>query len=83
LQPTSALDQMSEKLILKSLDALRKSGQRKTCIVVAHRLSTIEDSDTIFVLKNGEIMEHGPYEKLLSLRGLLYDMVCQQVGAGM
>ncbi len=81
LQPTSALDQLSEHFILKSLTELRKSAQRKTCVVVAHRLSTIEDADVIFVLRSGEIVEQGTYEKLLALQGMFYDLVCQQMNA--
>jgi ABC-type multidrug transport system fused ATPase/permease subunit len=72
---------MSEHLILKSLDDLQKSGVQKTCIVVAHRLATIEGADTIFVLKSGEIIERGSYESLLAHRGLFYDLVVQQINA--
>ena len=61
-EPTSALDNQSEKLIQKSLAVL---SEKCTTLVVAHRLSTIVDSDNIFVLDNGKIVEAGSHESLL------------------
>tara|TARA_X000001036_G_C20651810_1_gene795335 strand:+ start:1 stop:972 length:972 start_codon:yes stop_codon:yes gene_type:complete len=61
-EPTSALDNKSEKLIQKSLAVL---SEKCTTLVVAHRLSTIVDSDNIFVLDNGKIVETGSHESLL------------------
>ncbi len=61
-EPTSALDNQSEKLIQKSLAVL---SEKCTTLVVAHRLSTIEASDNIFVLDNGNIVESGSHESLL------------------
>ena len=61
-EPTSALDNQSEQLIQKSLGVL---SEKCTTLVVAHRLSTIEASDNIFVLDNGNIVESGSHESLL------------------
>jgi subfamily B ATP-binding cassette protein MsbA len=60
-EATSALDGESEKVIQESIDALR--GQ-VTVVVIAHRLSTIKNADYVYVLHEGEIIEHGSYEQL-------------------
>ncbi len=61
-EATSALDNKSEKAIQKSLYALK--GEMIT-FVVAHRLSTIENADTILLLEKGEIIDRGTYSELL------------------
>jgi subfamily B ATP-binding cassette protein MsbA len=62
-EPTSALDSESEKYIQQALDALH---HRKTLIVIAHRLSTVQRADQIFVLDAGEIVERGTHEELMA-----------------
>ena len=62
----SALDSVSESLVQQ---AMQKSRVGKTTITVAHRLSTILNSDTIYVLSNGRLVESGTYDELISLRG--------------
>lgn len=62
-EATSALDSVSEKLVQ---DALEKMMVGRTCVVVAHRLSTIQTSDSIVVLKNGKLVEKGSHYDLLS-----------------
>lgn len=65
-EATSALDNESERIIQEALDAFKD----KTIITVAHRLSTIKDSDTIYVIgDNHRVIESGSHEKLLSLNG--------------
>ncbi len=66
-EPTSGLDSASEKLVFEALDRLMEG---KTVVVIAHRLSTIQRADVIFVVKDGEIAEHGNHKKLMSLKGL-------------
>ncbi len=61
-EATSALDNKSEKAIQKSLYALK---DEMITFVVAHRLSTIENADTILLLKKGEIIDRGTYSELL------------------
>lgn len=73
-EATSFLDSESEKAIQNSLSKLR--GNR-TMIVVAHRLSTIRDSDMIFVMDRGQIVESGNHSSLLAQKGLYY-YLCQQ-----
>lgn len=61
-EPTSALDSLSETYIQESLNSLKID---KTLVVVAHRLSTIQNADTIVVLENGHIVEQGTHTDLL------------------
>ena len=61
-EATSALDNATEILIQKALDDLTKG---RTTLVVAHRLSTIKNSDEIYVIEDGQIIEHGPHNELL------------------
>ena len=61
-EATSALDSVTEASIAKSLNKL---GENTTTIVVAHKLSSIEDADTIFVLDDGNLVEFGTHSELL------------------
>ena len=61
-EATSALDNKSEKAIQKSLDMLK---DKMITFIVAHRLSTIENADTILLLENGKIIDRGTYQELL------------------
>ena len=70
-EATSALDKNSEEIVQKALDNLMVD---KTCIVVAHRLSTIVNSDVIFVLDNGKIVECGKHQELLNNKGPYYNL---------
>ncbi|EIJ78424.1 ABC-type multidrug protein lipid transport system ATPase component [Bacillus methanolicus PB1] len=74
-EATSALDNESEKLVQESINRI-KGG--KTIIMIAHRLSTIVDADTIFVMKNGEIVESGSHHRLLELNGYYKELYSRQ-----
>jgi ATP-binding cassette subfamily B protein/subfamily B ATP-binding cassette protein MsbA len=63
-EATSALDTESEKLVQDALENLMKN---RTTIVIAHRLSTIKNADEIFVMHEGEIVEHGKHAELIRL----------------
>jgi ATP-binding cassette, subfamily B, heavy metal transporter len=66
-EATSSLDSHAEKAIL---DALKAAAKGHTSLVVAHRLSTIVDADTILVLSQGKVVEQGTHDSLLSQQGL-------------
>ncbi|XP_073486147.1 ATP-binding cassette sub-family B member 5 isoform X1 [Aquarana catesbeiana] len=74
-EATSALDNESEKVVQQALDQARKG---RTCIMIAHRLSTVQNADLIVVMKNGKIIEHGTHQQLLSHRGAYFDLVNAQ-----
>src|SRR5690606_19106859 len=65
----SAVDTNTEKEILKKL---RPFMDRRTCIIIAHRISTIQHADEIIVLDRGRIIERGTHQELLDLKGYYY-----------
>lgn len=65
-EATSALDNESEKVVQRALEAI---AGNKTVIAVAHRLSTVQDYDRIFVLKDGFLVEEGPHAELIAKNG--------------
>jgi subfamily B ATP-binding cassette protein MsbA len=65
-EPTSALDAKNEKLITNVLEDL---WQNRTTFIIAHRLSTVHNADTILVLKDGRIAEAGSHDKLIDQGG--------------
>jgi len=76
-EATSSLDSVTEKTIQENLD--RAMG-KKTVIAVAHRLSTIAHLDRILVFDNGQIVEDGSHEELLTLQGHYYRLWSMQAG---
>lgn len=62
-EATSALDAESEKIIQRALD---QDSMGRTTLVVAHRLSTIQNANLIVVVQGGHIIESGPHEELLN-----------------
>jgi len=74
-EATSALDSQSEVEVQKSIDEFK--GE-KTVVLIAHRLSTVKNSDVIFVLNKGRIVEQGTYTELCMVEGEFKKMVDQQ-----
>ena len=78
-EATSALDNESEAIVQKALDNLMSN---KTVFVIAHRLSTIKNADRIIVIKDGELIESGSHEELMTIENgeykHLYEMQFKQ-----
>jgi len=76
-EATANIDTETEEAIQTALSKMRKG---RTTIAIAHRLSTIQDADLILVLHQGEIVERGTHQELLSLGGLYHKMFLLQNG---
>ena len=70
-EATSSIDTRTEAIVQKGMDALMKG---RTVFVIAHRLSTVRNSDVIMVLDNGRIIERGNHEKLIAEKGQYYQL---------
>ncbi len=71
-EATASVDTQTERLIQQALDRLM---QRRTCFVIAHRLSTVRHADQILVMERGRIVERGRHDDLLALGGV-YARLC-------
>lgn len=70
-EATSSVDTRTERHIEQGMDRLMKN---RTTFVIAHRLSTVRNSNAIMVLENGEIIERGTHDELLELKGRYYEL---------
>jgi len=75
-ESTSSLDGLNEQRMRKAVDAV---SENRTMLVIAHRLSTVVDSDLIIVLQNGEIIGQGTHEQLLKSTPLYQDLAKHQL----
>lgn len=70
-EATSSIDTRTETIVQKGMDSLMTG---RTVFVIAHRLSTVQNSDVIMVLEHGRIIERGNHDKLISERGRYYQL---------
>jgi ATP-binding cassette subfamily B protein len=78
-EATSALDANNEKVIMENLSSFIKN---RTCVIVAHRLSTVKNADNIIVLENGMIVEEGNHKDLSAKKGKYFELVKNQLELG-
>lgn len=78
-EATNALDAKNEHIIMDNLNNFFKG---RTVIVVAHRLSTVQNADQIIVLEKGKIVEKGTHTELTHKKGTYYELVKNQLELG-
>lgn len=78
-EATNSLDSTTEKTILRNLYDFYKG---KTVVIIAHRLSTVQNADNIIVLENGTIIEDGTHKDLIAKKGAYFNLVKNQLEIG-
>jgi len=79
-EATSALDTQSEKQVQQAIDGMITDGCM-TVVIIAHRLSTVQNSHKICVVKGGQVVEEGKHDELLARRGDYFNLVHSQLSA--
>jgi len=74
-EATAAMDTETERLIQNAINELIVG---RTTITIAHRLSTLKDSDYLYVIDHGEVKERGTHEELLDMKGTFYRLYTLQ-----
>jgi ATP-binding cassette subfamily B multidrug efflux pump len=74
-EATSSVDTRTERLIQKAFDTLLRG---RTSFVIARRLSTVRNADSVLVLDRGELLERGTFEELLTRKGFFYSLTMSQ-----
>ena len=78
-EATSALDNLSEKRVMEAVDRISKN---MTVIIIAHRLSSVQNADVIYVMKDGQICESGSHEELIMSCGEYHHLYVSQRNGG-
>lgn len=79
-EATSSIDTRTERLVQEGMDRLMKG---RTTFVIAHRLSTVKNSDCIMVLEQGRIIERGTHDQLIEQQGKYYQLYTGKIGEGL
>lgn len=74
-EATASVDTMTEAKIQSAMEAVTKD---RTCLTIAHRLSTVRNADLILVVKNGKIVEQGTHTELLRMKGYYHELYTRQ-----
>lgn len=74
-EATASVDTLTEAKIQAALETVTAG---RTCLMIAHRLSTVRNADMILVVRNGRIVEQGTHEQLLKLRGYYFELYTRQ-----
>jgi ATP-binding cassette subfamily B protein len=74
-EATASVDTLTEAKIQAALEGVTAG---RTCLMIAHRLSTVRNADMILVVKNGRIVEQGTHAQLLQLKGYYFELYTRQ-----
>lgn len=74
-EATSSVDPQSEKEIWETIGHLAES---RTLIIISHRMSSVQNADCIYVLRDGRVAQHGTHEALMAEGGLYKELVVRQ-----
>ncbi|MCX7941959.1 MAG: ABC transporter ATP-binding protein/permease [Dictyoglomaceae bacterium] len=74
-EATASIDTHTERLLQKGIERLLEG---RTAFIIAHRLSTVQNADKIFVVENGKIVEIGTHDELMKKKGIYYEMFTSQ-----
>ena len=79
-EATSALDAASEQVVQEALDRLLTMNADMTTVIVAHRLRTVRNADSIAYIENGKVVEQGNHEELMTIQNGFYKQMVDRAG---